>query len=127
MLLNIKRVYKGSNYTIGRLLINGVYFCDTLEDTVRDTKIYGETAIPAGLYEVDVVYSPRFKRHLPHIKNVPNFLGIMIHPGNTAKDTKGCILVGKNTEKGKVLESKDTFNALFAKIKDQKDIKIQIS
>ena len=127
MLLNIKRIYKGPKYTIGRLLINGVYFCDTLEDTVRDTKVYGETAIPAGMYEVDIVYSRKFKRYLPHIKNVPDFLGIMIHPGNTAKDTEGCILVGKNTEKGKVLESRDTFNALFAKLKDKENIKIQIS
>lgn len=111
MKLTLKRTYKAPNYTIGHLYIDGQYFCDTLEDTVRDLirekKIPGQTAIPAGTYHVLVTYSPKFKRKLPILVNVPMFTGIRIHRGNTAKDTEGCILVGKNTEKGKVTGSTD--------------------
>lgn len=92
--------------TIGRMFIDGQYFCDTLEDTDRDenkngvfdngeTKIYGETAIPYGHYEVIVNYSNAFKRDLPLLLNVPHFEGIRIHRGNKPEDTKGCILVGE--------------------------------
>ena len=76
-----------------------------MEDTVRDEKIAGKTAIPEGTYEVVVNRSPRFKRDLPLLLNVPNFEGIRIHRGNTAKDTNGCILVGENKVKGKVINS----------------------
>lgn len=111
MKLTLKRTYKAPDYTIGHLYIDGQYFCDTLEDTVRDLtrekKIPGQTAIPAGTYHVLVTYSPKFKRKLPILVNVPMFTGIRIHRGNTAKDTEGCILVGKNTEKGKVTGSTD--------------------
>ena len=111
MKLTLKRTYTAPDYTIGHLYIDGQYFCDTLEDTVRDLtrekKIPGQTAIPAGTYHVLVTYSPKFKRKLPILVNVPMFTGIRIHRGNTAKDTEGCILVGKNTEKGKVTGSTD--------------------
>ncbi len=111
MKLTLKRTYKAPDYTIGHLYIDGQYFCDTLEDTVRDLtrekKNPGQTAIPAGTYHVLVTYSPKFKRKLPILVNVPMFTGIRIHRGNTAKDTEGCILVGKNTEKGKVTGSTD--------------------
>ena len=103
--LNLKRTYPKENYTIGELYIEGEYFCDTLEDTVRDEKIAGQTAIPYGKYEIIVNRSPRFKRDLPLLLEVPNFEGIRIHRGNTAKDTSGCILVGLNKVKGKVLDS----------------------
>lgn len=103
--MNLKRIYKGTEYTIGRLYIDGKYFCDTLEDPVRKVKIKGKTAIPAGTYEVIVNRSPRFKRLLPRLLNVPNFEGVLIHRGNTAEDTAGCILVGENKIKGKVINS----------------------
>ena len=112
MNLLVDRIFLGDSYTIGKLYIDGKYFCDTLEDTVRDLKhdgsgkVYGETAIPAGVYAVIVNRSPKFRRMLPRLLNVPFFDGILIHAGNSAKDSYGCILVGKNSKKGMVLESK---------------------
>ena len=94
-----------SGYTIGSLLLDGDYFCDTLEDPVRGAKMPGITAIPAGRYKVIVNRSPRFGRDLPRLLDVPGFEGILIHRGNTAKDTAGCILVGENKEPGKVVNS----------------------
>lgn len=111
MKLTLKRIALRNTYTIGKLFIDDEYFCDTLEDKVRDLgkngegKVYGETAIPYGEYEIKVTYSPKFKRMLPLLLNVPYFIGIRIHRGNTAKDSDGCILVGKNTQVGKVLNS----------------------
>lgn len=105
MNLFLQRIAQTPEYTIGRLYMNGKVFCNTLEDPVRDTKIAGKTAIPAGVYEVIVNHSPKFKRALPLLLDVPNFEGIRIHRGNTAKDTSGCILVGINRKKGKVLDS----------------------
>lgn len=109
MKLKIERRYLKPCYTVGRLSIDGVYFCDTLEDRVRDltkeNKIPGQTAIPAGRYEVIVNISPRFKRKLPRLLAVPGFDGILIHRGNTAQDTAGCILVGENKATGKVINS----------------------
>lgn len=81
--------------TLGQMYIDGRYICNTLEHPVRTEKIPGETAIPFGTYEVVVNWSPKFKRRLPLIKNVPNFEGIRIHRGNTLKDTTGCVLVGE--------------------------------
>ena len=117
MKLLLKRIFLGEDYTIGKLYINGVYFCDTLEDKNRDhnkdgilngpgeQKVYGKTAIPYGEYEIVVNYSPAFKRRLPRLLDVPHFSGILIHRGNTAQDTAGCILVGENKVKGKVINS----------------------
>lgn len=116
--IEIKRIYKGAEYTIGRLSIDGKYFCDTLEDTVRapGVKVRGKTAVPAGRYRVVLAESPRFKRILPLLVDVPNFEGVRIHPGNTAKDTEGCLLVGFNQVKGKVVASRATFQKLFEKL-----------
>lgn len=96
MELTLNRIFLGSSATIGELLINDKYLCDTLEDRVRPEgeKVYGKTAIPEGTYEVKLTHSPRFKKILPEILNVPNFSGIRIHTGNSSKDTEGCILVG---------------------------------
>lgn len=105
MELLLKRIAKKAEYTIGNLYIDGVRFCDTLEDTERETKIPGKTAIPAGRYRVIVNVSPKFKRELPRLLNVPGFEGILIHRGNTPEDTAGCILVGENKIKGKVINS----------------------
>ena len=118
MELKLKRIAKRDTYTIGRLFIDGEYFCDTLEDKVRDlskeAKVKGQTAIPTGRYRVYLTYSPRFKRILPLLDNVPQFTGVRIHRGNTAKDTEGCILVGYNREVGKVLDSAATEQRLMA-------------
>lgn len=96
MELTLNRIFLGSSATIGELLVNDKHLCDTLEDRVRPEgeKVYGKTAIPEGTYEVKLTYSPRFKKILPEILNVPNFSGIRIHTGNSSKDTEGCILVG---------------------------------
>ncbi|QOR58738.1 transpeptidase catalytic domain protein [uncultured phage cr10_1] len=96
MELTLNRIFLGSSATIGELLINDKHLCDTLEDRVRPEgeKVYGKTAIPEGTYEVKLTHSPRFKKILPEILNVPNFSGIRIHTGNSSKDTEGCILVG---------------------------------
>ncbi len=107
--IKVERYAFLSTYTIGRMLINGKYFCDTLEDQVRDLtsekKVYSKTAIPAGKYEVRVTWSPKFKRNLPMLLGVPYFSGIRIHRGNKADDTSGCILVGENKVKGMVINS----------------------
>ena len=109
MNITVKRTFKGPEYTIGKLYIDGAYFCDTLEDTVRPAgvKIASKTAIPAGTYKVKKTMSPRFKKILPEILNVPNFSGVRIHSGNTAADTDGCLLLGLNRAKGQVLCSKN--------------------
>jgi len=130
MKLKLTRIFKAETYTIGRLYIDGEFFCDVLEDKVRDLpkeeKVWGQTAIPYGTYKIIINYSNRFKRDLPRLLNVPYFDGILIHPGNTAVDTHGCLLVGINTEKGKVTQSRITFDKLFAKIHNEKDLEIEI-
>lgn len=96
MQLKLNRIFKTNTFTIGELYINEKYVTDTLEDRVRPEgeKVYGKTAIPEGTYEVKLTHSPRFKKILPEILNVPNFSGIRIHTGNSSKDTEGCIIVG---------------------------------
>ena len=143
MELRLKRIAKRETYTIGHLYIDGVYFSDTLEDTdrglrqdmplpvIRAKKRQGVTAIPTGRYRVTLgVQSPRFskkemysfcKGYLPRLLNVLGYEGVLIHVGNMAKDTEGCILVGKNTKVGKVLESRVTFTKLYARLKEAKD------
>ena len=109
MMLELNRIAKKPLYTIGRLFVDGKYFCDTLEDRCRDLdkeeKVMNETAIPEGTYEVIVNVSVKFKRKLPLLLNVPHFTGIRIHRGNTDKDTFGCILVGENRQVGRLINS----------------------
>lgn len=104
--------------TIGEIYVDGTYECFSIEDTVRDEKVKGETAIPKGKYEVICSYSPRFKRDLPLLLRVPNFEGVRIHPGNQASDTEGCILVGLDKMTDRVQRSRDAFNALYAQIRE---------
>lgn len=122
MKLRVERLWKKDTYTIGRLYVDDKYFCNTLEDTVRDLskekKIPGKTAIPYGEYKVVFNWSPKFGRNLPRLLNVPAFDGILIHPGNTANDSAGCILVGKNTEVGRLTESRYTSDKLNVLIED---------
>ena len=131
--LTLKRIALRSKYTIGKLYINGEYFCDTLEDTVRyidlrtgKGKIKGETAIPYGTYKVILNVSPRFKRVLPRLLNVPFFEGVLIHSGNTHKDTEGCILVGENKQVGMVLNSRKYEQMLIERLKGAANIQIEI-
>ena len=117
MKIEVKRIAKRSTYTIGKMYIDGNYFCDTLEDvdrginqkdsldTIKKIKVVGATAIPTGTYKVIVNMSPKFQRNLPRLIDVPGFEGILIHRGNTDKDTAGCILVGENKVVGKVINS----------------------
>lgn len=130
MKLKLTRIFKAETYTIGRLYIDGEFFCDVLEDKVRDLskedKVWGQTAIPSGTYKIVITYSNRFKRDLPLLLNVPYFEGIRIHPGNSSVDTHGCLLTGINSEKGKVTQSRITFDRLFTKIKNEKDLEIEI-
>lgn len=126
----VNRIAKRDTYTIGKVYINDQYFCDSIEDKDRgltdsmseteitSKKVYGETAIPTGIYTVTLTYSNKFKKVLPSINNVKGFSGIRIHSGNTAKDSLGCILVGQNKEVGKVLNSRATFDKLFAKLQE---------
>ena len=129
MKLTLKRIALRSTYTIGRLYVDGNYFCDTLEDTVRDLnkngkfdngekKIKGKTAIPYGTYEIKWTYSPRFKKYTPQLMNVPSFEGIRIHNGNSSDHTEGCLLLGENKKVGMVLNSKATIAKFYPIIKD---------
>ena len=132
MKLKLVRKYKCPNYTIGHLYINDKYFCDTLEDTVRELntindKIKHKTAIPKGKYKVVVTMSPRFKRLLPLLLNVPFFEGIRIHRGNDENDTSGCIIVGENKIKGKVINSTYYEKKLVELLKNEEDIEIEIT
>jgi hypothetical protein len=102
--------------TIGRLLVDGQFECYTLEDRVRPTKIYGETAIPSGRYQVVISMSERFKRRLPLLVDVPNYSGVRIHPGNTDADTLGCILVGQSKAADSIGSSRAAFAALMPKL-----------
>ena len=138
MKLELKRRFLGESDTIGALSIDGKKFCDTLEDKVRDLnkngvfdgdekKVYAETAIPYGTYNVVVDYSPKFKRELPRLQNVKHFEGILIHRGNTAEDSAGCILVGENKVKGKVVNSTPYEKELVRILKEAQDRKEPIT
>ena len=128
MRITLVRIANRPTYCIGKLYVDGKYFCDTIEDTDRGLddlmdvneilarKIKGETAIPTGIYEVTITYSPKYKKMMPLVNNVKGYSGIRIHSGNTAKDTEGCLIVGKNKEVGKVLESRATYNALYKRL-----------
>lgn len=127
MILRLERRWPKEMYTIGVLHVDGKFFCNTLEDKVVDTncngcfdagerKVPGETAIPYGTYRVRYSWSNKFGRMLPELVDVPSFQGIRIHPGNTRKDTAGCILVGLNKEVGKVCQSRyysDVLNGMI--------------
>lgn len=127
MKLRLERLWPKKDYTVGRLYVNDRLFCNTLEDRIVDKnkngvfdgdekKVYGESAIPYGTYKIIYNWSPKFGRNLPRLLNVPHFEGILIHPGNTAADSAGCILVGKNTEVGRLTNSRyisDELNKLI--------------
>lgn len=134
MKLLLKRIALRDKYTIGRLYADGKYVCDTIEDKVRDLnrngvfdgdekKVYAETAIPYGTYEVTLkVKSPKFsqkpeyawcKGYVPRLLNVPSFEGILIHHGVNERSSAGCLIVGKNTIVGQVTDSMNTLKHLY--------------
>lgn len=127
MKLRLERLWPKKDYTVGRLYVDDRLFCNTLEDRIVDKnkngvfdgdekKVYSESAIPYGTYKIIYNWSPKFGRNLPRLLNVPHFEGILIHPGNTAADSAGCILVGKNTEVGRLTNSRyisDELNKLI--------------
>ena len=117
MELRLERTDSAGDCTIGKLYVDEEFECDTLEDPERLVKIHSKTAIPDGRYEVIISQSPRFGRELPLLLNVPNFEGVRIHPGNTADDTEGCILVGDTTSGTSIGQSKVAFERLFGKLK----------
>lgn len=140
MELKVKRKAKRETYVIGDLSIDEIFFSNTLEDTdrgltsdmsdeqIKEIKQKGITAIPTGRYKVVMnVQSPKFskykqyefcKGYLPRLVDVPGYEGVLIHIGNYPKDTDGCILVGKNTVKGAVMESTATFKKLYDILKN---------
>ncbi len=155
MKLRVDRLFKGNTYTIGKLYIDGVYFCDTLEDRdrglnssdstqkIQSTKVMHTTAIPKGCYDLTIkVISPKYSNYaryswskdilgrVPRLLQVPGFEGILIHPGNKHEDTSGCILVGENKVVGKVINSVETFKRLYSKLQEAdnkgEEITIQI-
>lgn len=95
MLIEVVREKYLEHATMGKMFVDGVFYAFTLEDKVREVKVWGETAIPTGTYSVFVRYSNRFKKELVAVKDVPKFDGVLIHGGNTDKDTHGCILIGE--------------------------------
>ncbi len=137
MLLKLKRRFKGPKYTIGSFFVNNEYFCDTIEDVdrglkqsmniieIQRKKVKCETAIPTGIYNVNMdIVSPKYSKvqfykdkanggRVPRLINVKGFDGILIHSGNTEKDTEGCLIVGENKVKGQVINSRITFEKLY--------------
>lgn len=136
--LELKRIARKATYTVGRLYVDGKYFCDTLEDVdrgltqtmplteIKRIKVMRRTAIPAGTYNMIVNLSPAKQRLLPRLLNVPGFDGILIHRGNTDADSSGCILVGENKQVGKVLNSTKYELALVDLLKNEKELEIWI-
>lgn len=140
MKILVERKWKKDDYTIGKMFIDGEFFSNTLEDKdrgltntmpfeeIRKMKKAGETAIPTGTYKVRMdIVSPKYSKsswyvkncngsRMPRLENVPGYDGVLIHPGNTPKDTLGCILVGKNDVKGMVTKSKEYFTLLYNKM-----------
>lgn len=131
MLIKVQRLWFLPTYTIGRLYIDDVFCCNTLEDTYRDLskepKIDKFTAIPYGTYKMVINYSEKFQCLMPLILDVPQFEGVRIHSGNTSKDTDSCILLGKNNVKGMVTNSQFHFKNFLKMLGYCEDMKIEIN
>lgn len=144
MKIRVERKWPKPTYSIGRFYIDGIFYCNTLEDAdrglkqtdsldyIRSRKVANETAIPKGTYKVAMnVTSPKYaasswywslcQGKVPRLLNVPGFDGILIHTGNNALQTSGCLLVGKNTKVGQLTESKDTFKKIYKLMKSAAD------
>ena len=152
MKLELKRIAKKDKYTIGHLYVDNKFFCDTLEDPdrgltstmnlteIKSKKIKGDTAIPTGTYKITLdVVSPKYSNFskypyvkfcggkMPRLLNIPGYEGVLIHAGNTQKDTEGCLLVGLNKVVGKVINSQVTWKKLYEILqKDKNNLSITI-
>lgn len=147
----VKRIAKKPTYTIGKLYINNKYFCDTIEDKdrgltsemplskIRSIKVPSETAIPTGTYKITLdIISPRLSKkqfyrdyanggRVPRLLNIKGFDGVLIHVGNTALDSSGCLIVGENKRVGEVINSRETFKKLYKELlKDKNNITLKI-
>lgn len=142
MKILVDRKWKRPTYTIGNLYVNGVFFCNTLEDKdrgltqkmplskIKEVKVAAKTAIPSGIYNLRMdVVSPKYSlkpwyvknchgARMPRFENVPGYAGVLMHPGNTDKDSEGCLLVGKNDVVGMITNSKNIFYELYCKMYD---------
>lgn len=124
MMLRLVREPSLHGATHSVLFVDGHYACFALEDELREVpgqpvtawKVPGQTAIPAGRYQIQITPSARFLRDLPILLNVPGFSGVRIHPGNGPLETEGCILVGKDRQPGRLLQSRVAFEALFTQL-----------
>ena len=152
MKIQVQRLYKKDTYTIGKMFIDGKYFCDTLEDKdrglnssmsesqIKGIKVYGETAIPMGIYKIDMnTISPKFSKYsfyqevckgkIPRLIGVKGFNGILIHVADGYKGAslvQGCIGIGKNKIKGGLLEGKETFKKLYSILSSCNNDQIEI-
>ena len=140
----VDRKWKKSTYTIGRMYLDGEFFCNTLEDRdrgltsemslieINGKKVMHETAIPSGTYEVSLDYvSPKFSQYpyymevcggrLPRLLDVKGFSGVLIHVGTNASHSSGCILVGNNTSVGQLSNGKKVFEELYKRLLDAKN------
>lgn len=149
MKVEVKRLYKKPEYTVGKLYVDGEYICDTLEDVdrgltqsmktsdIKRIKVNGSTAIPTGNYALSLsITSPRFGNmkfyedtcngKLPRLMSVPGFDGVLIHVGTNVENTQGCILVGYNKAVGRLVRGKEAFVKLWTKIKDSRDLFISV-
>lgn len=150
MELKLYRKYKKATYTIGLLYVNNEFCCHVCEDTdrgltqdmplaeIKKRKVYSKTAIPTGTYKIAMnIVSPKFAQRAPYkslcggrvprLLNVPGYEGILIHIGNSATQSAGCLLVGENTVVGKVMNSTETFKKLYKKLKEAADRGEQIT
>jgi hypothetical protein len=116
MNIRLERAPSSEHSTISKVYVDGQFECYILEDVVRAIKIYGQTAIPVGVYPIVITYSNHFGRDLPLLVGVGGYEGVRIHPGNTAKDTEGCLLPGTTCGVDEVGNSRVAFEALYAKI-----------
>lgn len=144
MKILVDRKYKMKTYTISNVYVDGVKICDAIEDTdrgltqdmsissIQSHKTYGQTAIPSGTYKVTLnVISPKYSKvpfyiqvcngKVPKLLDVPGYEGVLIHTGNTEKDSLGCIIVGYNTQKGIVTQSREAFKKLYSILSQAKD------
>lgn len=113
--LKVQVVALGSNFTLSRLIGEGLRPMFVLEDSIKLVKIKHKTCIPVGRYEIVFKYSNRYKKLMPFLLNVPNFLGVLFHKGNTIHDTSGCLLVGfdADLDKGVIFQSREAFAELY--------------
>lgn len=115
-IVKLERLISTSEFTLGKFDFQGIRYY-TCEDAIRLKKIPKITCIPEGQYQVIIAWSPAFKRQMPRLLNVPDFKGILIHSGNFAKDTEGCILIGHRLLTNGVADSREAYDEFFRHLK----------